>query len=84
MKAGAGILCAVCHARPFPQLSLPEAVREEHDLLKLAEHVDEKSGETKWLRIAEADDASAVWYCPRHRRALGRGHYAVVDEEMPQ
>jgi hypothetical protein len=29
MSEGAGIRCIVCHARPYPELSLPEIVRED-------------------------------------------------------
>ena len=49
MSEGAGIKCAACSARPYPELSLPEIVRENFDLLKIngqwfcSEHRSEKS-----------------------------------------
>ena len=48
MSNGAGIKCSCCGARPHPELSLPEIVREDFDLLKIdgrwlcSEHRPEK------------------------------------------
>jgi hypothetical protein len=37
MSEGAGIKCAVCSARPYPELSLPAVVRQCDDLMKVGD-----------------------------------------------
>jgi hypothetical protein len=70
---GIDIKCFVCHARLYPELSLPEVVRESFDLIKLVENRDDKTGEILWWRSAGPDEG--LWFCRLHRagfRCQGR------------
>jgi hypothetical protein len=70
MTMGAGIFCAVCGARPFPELGPPET-REDFDLMRL-----NRKG-----RPTESPD-SGEWFCSWHFERMGRG-YQVTAEWMP-
>jgi hypothetical protein len=63
----ANIFCCVCHARPYPELSLPEIVREEDDLLKLVERSSGAGDKkvTRWEPAGEGEGGQ--WFCPLHR-----------------
>jgi hypothetical protein len=70
----AKIVCVRCGAMPYP----PEnsGVRQTFDLLKLAQRKDRDAGIFYWT---PADEKEGEWFCERHRRAIGGGHYSVSE-----
>jgi hypothetical protein len=62
----ANIACTVCGARPFPELALPEIVRQDFDLLKLAQR-ESGTGDKKVTWWEPADETKGLWFCPLHK-----------------
>jgi hypothetical protein len=56
---------------PYP----PEgsSVRQTFDLLKLAERKDR---DDRTVFLVPAGETEGLWFCERHRRALGVGRFA--------
>jgi hypothetical protein len=67
---GAKIACVRCGARPWPELALPEIVRQTFDLLRLDDQA----------RPAESP-APGNWHCERHYKSLGGGKYRIIADE---
>jgi hypothetical protein len=67
MTMGAGIFCAVCGARPYPELGSPET-RQDFDLMRL----DRKD------RPAESP-TSGEWFCSRHFERVDRGYQVTAE-----
>ena len=65
---GARIVCCVCGARPFPEISLPEVVRSGFDLVKL-------DGQGR-----PSDQGRG--FCSRHFKRLGGDRYEIVGGEQ--
>jgi hypothetical protein len=79
---GPDIKCFACGARPYPSLSLPEVVRSTFDLLKLVERKDAKTGEVRWWAPADVDEG--LWFCERHRSALGDGRFSAMVKDVSE
>jgi hypothetical protein len=74
VSRGPNIACCRCGARPYPELGLPETVRETFDLIKLK--LVMRDGGKWWT---PADENEGQWFCELHRRKLGGDRFSVAE-----
>jgi hypothetical protein len=73
MTIGPEIKCVVCGARPWPELSLPEVVRQDFDLMKLRPNGV----------AAGINDADARWHAYATTGPIRRASRAIASSPRP-